>query len=306
MKEKASIKVVGIEEFRSISHAIDYMDEDFIIIHSLNELPYCDETIRLSCFVSLVCLEGRIQLYINNNKYVLEKDDTIVCMPHSTLSNVMLSPHCQIRLAGVSSQFLGRVVKMEKETWNNLIYVYKNPIKHISKNQGRDSKLYFDLLAYKMKEKPHRYHKEIMQHLFAALLCEWMAETQRRMEQTDPADLPFPRGGELRQSDHIFKDFIEKVATDNGMHRSVSYFADQLCYTPKHLSKVVKDTCNKTPLEIINAAAIEHIKYRLKHSDKSIKEVAEEFRFSNQSFFGKYVKKLTGYSPQAYRNLPEE
>ena len=39
---------------------------------------------------------------------------------------------------------------------------------------------------------------------------------------------------------------------------------------------------------------IEHIKYRLKRSDKSIKEIAEEFNFPNQSFFGKYVKDAFG------------
>ena len=53
-------------------------------------------------------------------------------------------------------------------------------------------------------------------------------------------------------------------------------------------------------------SAIEHIKYRLKHSDKSIKEIAEEFNFPNQSFFGKYVKSYLGMSPARYRNTKEE
>ena len=48
------------------------------------------------------------------------------------------------------------------------------------------------------------------------------------------------------------------------------------------------------------------IKYRLKHSDKSIKEIAEEFNFPNQSFFGKYVKSYLGMSPARYRNTKEE
>ena len=45
---------------------------------------------------------------------------------------------------------------------------------------------------------------------------------------------------------------------------------------------------------------------RLKHSDKSIKEIAEEFNFPNQSFFGKYVKSYLGMSPARYRNTKEE
>ena len=64
--------------------------------------------------------------------------------------------------------------------------------------------------------------------------------------------------------------------------------------------------CGRTPLDLINENAIEHIKYRLKHSDKSIKEIAEEFDFPNQSFFGKYVKSYLGMSPARYRNTKEE
>ena len=52
--------------------------------------------------------------------------------------------------------------------------------------------------------------------------------------------------------------------------------------------------------------AMEHIKYKLRNSDKSIKEIAEEFNFSNQSFFGKYVKAHLGISPQQYRDEKEK
>ena len=110
----------------------------------------------------------------------------------------------------------------------------------------------------------------------------------------------------IKQADYIFRKFAEKLSADNGMHRSVSYFADALFYSPKYLSKVVKKTCGRTPLELINETAIEHIKHRLKHSDKSIKEIAEEFNFPNQSFFGKFVKAHTGMSPVRYRDARVE
>ena len=110
----------------------------------------------------------------------------------------------------------------------------------------------------------------------------------------------------IKQSDYILCKFFEMLSKDNGIHRSVGYYADALCYSPKHFSKVIKQACGRTPLDLINENAIEHIKYRLKHSDKSIKEIAEEFNFPNQSFFGKYVKSYLGMSPARYRNTKEE
>lgn len=57
---------------------------------------------------------------------------------------------------------------------------------------------------------------------------------------------------------------------------------------------------------MINEYTMEHIKYQLRNSDKSIKEIAEEFNFPNQSFFGKYVKAHLGVSPQQYRDEKEK
>ena len=73
---------------------------------------------------------------------------------------------------------------------------------------------------------------------------------------------------------------MEFLSKDIGMHRSVTYFADALCYTPKHFSKVIKQACGRAPLDLINETAIEHIKNRQKQSDKSIKEIAEELGVS--------------------------
>lgn len=130
-----------------------------------------------------------------------------------------------------------------------------------------------------------------------------MGQLNKEIDYSDKTDRPKES---IKQADYILRKFMELLAKDNGMRRSVSYFADTLCYTPKHFSKVIKQACGRTPLDLINETVIEHIKYRLKRSDKSIKEIAEEFNFPNQSFFGKYVKTHLGTSPANYRSRKEE
>lgn len=61
--EKENIKTVGIADFKNNEHVLDYVDNDFVIINSLEGGPYnSDDTIRLGCFLIAVCLEGCIQL----------------------------------------------------------------------------------------------------------------------------------------------------------------------------------------------------------------------------------------------------
>ena len=238
--EKENIITVDIEDFKDSQHVLDYIDDDFAIVNSLEGTPYSNDTIKLNCFLIAVCIEGCIQLDVNYRTYKLQAGELLLGLPNTIISHTMLSPKYKVRLAGFSTRFLQRIIKMEKETWNTAIHIHNNPVKSV--DNGEDQTVfgfYRDLIIAKINDEPHCYHKEV-------------------------------------------------------------------CYTPKHFSKVIKQACGRTPLDLINETTVEHIKYRLKRSEKSIKEIAEEFNFPNQSFFGKYVKAHLGTSPANYRNRKEE
>lgn len=303
--EKGDIRTVNITDFKDNDHLLDYVDDDFAVVNSMEDAPYSNETIRLECFLIGICIEGCIQLDINHKTYKLQAGDSFLGLPNTILSHTMLSPNYKIRLAGFSTRFLQRVVRMEKDTWNTAIHIRNNPVKTIGEDKDKEVfGCYRNLIMAKINDEHHGYHKEVMQHLFSALFCELMGNLSREMPTPDETNNLQKEG--ITQASYILRKFAELLSKDNGMHRSVSYYADALCYSPKHFSKVVKQACGKTPLDLINETAVEHIKYRLKHSDKSIKEIAEEFNFPNQSFFGKYVKAHLGMSPAQYRMTKEE
>jgi AraC-like DNA-binding protein len=91
------------------------------------------------------------------------------------------------------------------------------------------------------------------------------------------------------------------LAQDNGLHRGVDYYAQKLCITSKYLTVVCKQKGGHPALEMIRESTIERIRYQLKNSDKSIKEIATELDFPNLSFFGTFVKQHLGVSPKVYR-----
>lgn len=46
---------------------------------------------------------------------------------------------------------------------------------------------------------------------------------------------------------------------------------------------------------------LEEIRYYLKNTDLSMKQVADQLGFANPSFFGKYVKEHFGMTPLQFR-----
>ena len=83
--------------------------------------------------------------------------------------------------------------------------------------------------------------------------------------------------------------------------RSVEWYSSEMCLTPKHLSEVVKLVSGKTAGQWINTLVIIEIKSLLMNTSLSIKEIAMELNFPNQSFLGKYFKNTEGISPSDFR-----
>lgn len=301
--EEKNIKTIDIKDFKESDRDFDYIDDDFLIINNLEDsISSVSDTIRLGFFLIAICIEGHIQMDINGKTYRLQAGDLLLGLPNTIISQMMVSLKHKIRIAGFSVHFLQRILKMEKVTWDAAMHIHNNPVKSINEKEETEVfRLFRSLIMAKINDKPHCYHKEVMRHLFSAIFCEMVGNLN---EKILPAEAP-PQEG-IRQSNHILRKFMALLSEDNGIHRSVAYYADVLCYSPKHFSKVIKQTSGKTPMELINENTMEHIKYRLKHSDKSIKEIAEEFDFPSQSFFGKYVKAHLGMSPANYRNIGEE
>ncbi len=105
----------------------------------------------------------------------------------------------------------------------------------------------------------------------------------------------------LRQGDRIFRRFMLLLADNTNVNRSVKSYANDLCVSPKYLTSVCRKHSEYTASELIAASVISRIKQLLLYSDLSIKEVSKEMGFENLSFFGKYVKKHLGLSPNNYR-----
>ncbi|MCR4921049.1 MAG: AraC family transcriptional regulator [Bacteroidaceae bacterium] len=101
--------------------------------------------------------------------------------------------------------------------------------------------------------------------------------------------------------DHITHAFMAALLEHYKQERQVTDYADRLCITPRYLSAVVKERTGRTAQQWIIDFVINSIKQSLLYTQKSIKEIALEYNFPTQSFFGKYFKLYTNMSPKEFR-----
>lgn len=272
---------------------VNYSDGDIVIMNS-NEHPRLENTVKLEMVTIVYIEEGMMQADLNGKTVKAGKDDLVVCPPNTFVNRSLTSADFSSKVIGLSYKAMQRSLLMSKDIWGIMAFVSRNPVIHLEKRTSKMFDKYYSLLSYKI-ENPHGfYHKEIMQSLFHCIFYELSAIIAPKLGNMQEKT-------QFSQGEILFKKFIELLTTYESNDRSVKAYAERLCVTPKYLSTVCKSVSGKTALEWIHDFLAEAITQKLKYTDFSIKEIADELGFPNISFFGKFVKARFGVSPKEYR-----
>jgi AraC-like DNA-binding protein/quercetin dioxygenase-like cupin family protein len=100
----------------------------------------------------------------------------------------------------------------------------------------------------------------------------------------------------------LVKRFYQLVEESNYRNLSLKEYAAQLAVTPNHLTQTVKHYTGKTSSQIVKAKQVMEIKRLLVHTNLNVSEIAQQFNFEDQSYFTKFFKRESGFSPLQYRS----
>ena len=98
-------------------------------------------------------------------------------------------------------------------------------------------------------------------------------------------------------------NFMKLICENAVTEHSVTFYADYLCVSTKHLTRLTKETFKQTPHEMICKEIIYHALDMLDNHEISIQQISEELNFADMASFSKFFKKHMQVSPVAYRQL---
>lgn len=270
-----------------------YMDGDIAILDSIEELPRDHDNIKVNIFIIMACLDGKMSINVNSKGYTIHVNEFLFCLPNAVLNDCMMSPGFRGKILCLSPRIIKETIQMDTILWNKAFQIKENPIIHVDKEGIKLFQAYETALTLRIKDYRRAYRKEAMTSLVRALLYEILSELSGYVNS--------PGGDLIQQKDILFKRFLELLSSCEVKPRSVTWYGEKLCVTPKYLSTVCKAVSGKTAFNWINEYVMTDVRHQLKHSDKTIKEIADYLDFPNISFFGKYVRVHSGLNPTDYR-----
>ena len=250
--------------------------------------------------VLFLITEGRAQLEYDGHVMQLQKNDLFLYMAHSTANNFMASSDFNCRQIWFSRSELWNIDIYNLISVADMSQLKLHPVVHLSDDDIKLCDTYFQLLCSRMKSSTSALTPDIVRSLSGTIMLELLSIMRRNSERAVE---------EVRQEDpnsslhkkRIIDNFIKLVEESDGRIRRVDEFACQLNITPKYLSTILKEVMNRRPSTYIQLYTLKAIERRLRFTDMTMQEIANDLNFPNPSFFGKYCKEHLGMTPLEYR-----
>jgi len=271
----------------------DYRDDNISIFSNITSVPALLDSVRLDAFAILLCTEGGIEVDVNGRRQPVAKGECLIGQPGDVVANCKAGGMFRGEFFVISPEIIEECMAGNYR-WTRAFRLKANPLVAIPHDKLAVYELYGKILLLKTSVTGTHdpYARRSMISIVRAALFDLTVDMGAGDEESY---------GKLRRPDLLFRRFIDLLRSKRLKPRSVQWYADRLCVTPKYLSAVCKSISGYTASEWIRRATIEEICHALKYSTLSIKEIAVELGFGNISFFGKYVKSSFGVSPKQLR-----
>lgn len=259
----------------------------------LEQLPQNDFPVQAGMSMVLFCLQGELHVRISLKEYTLRPD--MFCVIITGMIFEVLS---------ISNDFRGFMIA----TRTNFMPVTEKTTQVMSFYKCLQSRHCFGLeekevmafvgvyhsIKATLQELDHPYRIPMLQSYIQILYYRMLPIVLKEEESRS-------KYSHTRQEE-IFQRFIGEVEKHYRKERSVKFYADLLCISPKYLSTVIYKISQRLAGEWIDAYVILEAKTLLKSGKLTIQQISEQLNFSNQSFFGKFFKRCAGMSPKEYIN----
>ena len=251
--------------------------------------------------IGFICTAGRAQFEYDGVKYTIEKNDLFLYMRRNIISNFMASSDFNCRQIWFTRSEMWNLNMYSDTNLMDMVYLKQHPKAHLSDEDMSLLESYFQLLFHRMKDSSPILYHDIVRSLVSTLMLEMLALMRRDEEKKTEQDYQGDNSSGVHRR-RLADQFMRMAEQSDGRIRKVDEFASQLNITPKYLSAILKETLNCRPSAVIQLFTMKAIEQRLRFTDMTMQEIANDLNFPNPSFFGKYFKEHAGMTPMEYRN----
>lgn len=236
MKEEG-VKKVNMSILETEIDLITSIKNDFAIFENSSDLPVLDYPSRLEMGMMAICLRGTTRMSIDLKEYTFGANDMVIVLADQIVQQHQRSDDFLCCVFAVSIKFAQEAILSYRQFLPTLLRIKEDPRILLKPEEVVSVLEYCSFLRQRVNMRDNCFRREIAKSLFHALFYE----LGNIMNRHAPAV-----GRQVKtRRDEVFEQFMHLLRDHYKAQRSVTFYADKLCLTPKHLSNVVKGLTGK-------------------------------------------------------------
>ena len=283
-KEKLSALVREMQTATTYNKGVYILNIEFFLD------KYSNEMFRAGAFFYILVETGTAEFVVDCHSYIVGKGDML-----------LVAPRMSVKLMKKSSDFGTCGLCMEPFFFDSLSigsYVYKrlynsSHTTYVLRLEDSDTvhiRKTLDLMShYLTSDHPAEMAGSLVNFLLLQITEIFHSQN------VHPA-------GRVKHSDALFRLFRKLLAENYRKEHELQFYADSLHISQTYLSRVIRQISGKTVNNYIAEALYTDARRLLVFTDLTVKEIAEQLGFSDQSSFGKFFKKKSETSPANFRD----
>lgn len=287
---KQLIKETDLNKVKTWSRSV-FLDDDLLLTDRISEAPIPTEPRRMNFILIGLCTKGEAMYQLDTQKQVITPGDILIVSERHVVDSYRRSPDMEGLCIMMSPHFFREIIQNISDISSLFLFARSHPVMRLEPEETATFMEYFQVIRQKIGDEGSHFRKELVRTLLLAMFYDLSNAIYRVLHNNRPQT----------RAEAVFTRFISLVEQHFRQERRVGWYAQQLCITQKYLAETVKAVSRRTPNEWIDNYVVLELRVLLRNSTKTIKEIAEDMNFPNQSFLGKYFKGHVGMSPSEYR-----
>lgn len=270
------------------SNDVIALGDDLILLDKPYIKSFFESPFKANVTTAIICIAGRSEGYINLTPNITEASSLTIILPGQILEHKYISDDFKGLFIIMSQAFINN---LHIQTQSSLFYsISDNPSITLSEKGLNSILRFYSMLKEAIQSTENPYRLETVMFLTKAFFYGTSYSFHKEKGDSDKS-----------KQQIVVDNFLELVKEFYKKERSIAFYANKLCITPKYLSHLVKQNSSSSANDWINRYVILEAKALLKSTNLTVEQISDELNFSSQSFFGKYFKRITGLSPKDYK-----
>lgn len=239
-----------------------------------------------------LCIDGCMEFCFNGKPFSFGRHDLMIVRKGGLVDNMRASDDFKVMVIYIDAGFVEHCTPLSNYGMKGQLALFINPVMNLNESQFALCLQDFQGVKYRYDTKGFVFYEESIRCAVQLMILDFF-DFHAWLYGEDSVSTQYAA---------IMNKFFALL--DSGIyreHREVTYYASEICITPKYLSEICKKVSGHSANFWINRYTSLDISRQLRNKNLTFVQIADMFHFSSPAYFSRYVQNNLGMSPSEYR-----